>query len=761
MGAGSQQAKIMLIGEAPWLEEVNRGLPFQGDAGKLLDDILEGIGWDRHNDVYVTNVSKCCPEVVEDKPNLEEIRTCGKLYLEKEIEAVRPKYIVLMGGIAVKWWFNRADNAAVNAHRRTLLSTDAVPYKVFATYHPGAIVRNQNLLPTLVKDWNWIADQVEGLKRPSEEKAYYFWYEDDEEWGWTIMNGVLFSKAFACDTESTQLSPHQPGGYLLCAGITDTDNECVLIDEKDFRRYGLADALMSPAHKIFYNAPHDVKWFRTRGYNVRGPLFDGLVSEHLLDENKQNKQLYVVARERLGRDLDKSRHPAEMTKAELADYCGADTDSTLQIAKQHYRELKKQGLWPLFKMNMQFQEALIDAEMAGVRIDRRVKTKLEDQYKRKEAKALRWLAKRFGPLNPNSTKQMQVFLFNTLGFAPKKRTATGYSTDATTLEVLYTEADPRQRRALDAINAYRKASKLRGTFLTGLDKHLINGFLHPNYSLAQSVSRLSCSNPNLHNIPSRTDKAIRTMFRSRWRNGKIIRSDSSQAELRHAAEMSGDKALTKIFLEGIDPHAEVAARYLNIPLARVTDDQREMGKTTNFSIFYGAGPGRVAEQTGLSYREAERLIQSWFEQFPSVKTYLDQLDREMIDKGYITNLFGRRRRISMLDDVHSWRSQRALRQTHNFPIQSGVFDQLSISLTDIWREMKKSKMKSKFIMQVHDEGVWDGYPDEGEQKELAALIQEKMEHPNTKPFGVKLTVPLHAEVTCGPNWRDQDTVLAA
>jgi DNA polymerase-1 len=266
---------------------------------------------------------------------------------------------------------------------------------------------------------------------------------------------------------------------------------------------------------------------------------------------------------------------------------------------------------------------------------------------------------------------------------------------------------------------------------------------------------LSSSNPNMQQIPKTRDANIRSIFRSRWKDGLIMTVDYDQAELRMLAELSGDKNLRRVFARGQDIHAATAADIFGKKLSSVTPDERAAGKTINFAIIFGAGAKLVAAKTGMGVREAATLVRRWFKVFPGAAEWKAAIEDEGVDVGWIDNLFGRRRRI-IISDPQEQGAYRALRQFVNFPIQSGVYDLVMTSLVAVGEKLHQSSMRSRLLLQIHDELMLETHPKEVD--DVAHLVRETMLHPPLEQmFGIELEVPLGVDVKVGPNWRDQES----
>jgi DNA polymerase-1 len=352
--------------------------------------------------------------------------------------------------------------------------------------------------------------------------------------------------------------------------------------------------------------------------------------------------------------------------------------------------------------------------------------------------------------NVNSTRQLGVILFEKLGLPARKKTKTGYSTDAEVLEEL-ADLHP----IIGYILEHRQLVKLKSTYVDGM-RHLINprtGKVHTTFNQAiTATGRLSSTEPNLQNIPIRLEygRKIRKFFAPSEPGWLILAADYSQIDLRALAHISGDAELIKAFREGRDIHTHTAAQVFGVLEAKVTKEMRYRAKAVNFGIIYGMSDFGLARDLKISRAEARDYIEQYFATYHGVRTFMDRVIQEARDKGYVTTLLGRRRYLpeifSSNRNVRGFGERAAL----NTPIQGTASDIIKVAMLKVAREMKAQQLKSRMLLQVHDELIFEVPP--AELSVMAALVKKAMEN------AVTLQVPLTVNLEAGPNWYDLKSV---
>jgi DNA polymerase I len=522
-------------------------------------------------------------------------------------------------------------------------------------------------------------------------------------------------------------------------------------------------ALTDPSiHKVAHNAKFDCMILERFGLPVDPVAFDTMIGEWLTDPATKHKGLKDLARHRLGVEMTDileliGKGKAQVTFAQVpieiaAPYGAADADMTLRLLDPIRRELDEKGLTRLMELEMGLLPALMSMERAGVRIDVEFFRHMSQDLEASLLKLEQTIHEIAGePFNINSTQQLSDILFKKLQLPReglKKISSGHYSTAANVLESLKT-AD--STGIINAIIEYRELGKLKGTYVDALPQ-LVNpatGRIHTSFSQTGAITgRLASSNPNLQNIPIRSEigQKIRRGFVTEpgW---TFLSADYSQVELRILAHMSQDQALLDAFRQDQDIHSASAAAVYGIPVEKVTKNQRRFAKTVNFGLIYGMSAFRLSRDTELTLAEAENYIKEYFAQFPGIERYLEQTRLKARTDGYVETLFGRRRYFPVFKSPMSGGNrqlvQRAEREAVNHPIQGSAADIIKIAMIHLHEELR-AKYKARMLLQVHDELLLE--VPESELDEVRALVIKLM------TGAYSLDVPLKVEVETGANW---------
>lgn len=480
--------------------------------------------------------------------------------------------------------------------------------------------------------------------------------------------------------------------------------------------------------------------------------FDVQLASYLINPSGAGHDLEAMARRFLNlRLFEEKKGQIGLLEVEEVEEVHRDVRRAMilgRLVRSLEAEMNLRGLIPLFDgVEMPLQRVLAEMEICGVRLDTRVLASMEEEL-RKELEELEREAERMAgkAFNLNSPQQLAHILFEVLQLPPIKRTKTGYATDVSVLTAL------RDKHPLvETVLRHRELSKLLGTYVSALPKLIdpVTGRLHASFNqTVTATGRLSSSNPNLQNIPIRTPlgKNIRKAFVPTSPEGCILTADYSQIELRILAHLSGDPGLCRAFEKGLDIHASTASEVFGVPLDEVSEELRRRAKTINFGVIYGMSPYGLAEQLGIETEEAERYINAYFQKYPQVRKFLDRVVEEATRTGYVTTLLGRMREIpELLEGNHRLR-RLGERLAFNTPIQGSAADIIKLAMIRVHRRLKEEGLRSRMILQVHDELVFDVV--EGEAEAVESLVREEME--NAHP----LNVPLVVEVGKGPSWYD-------
>ncbi|MGQ9490774.1 MAG: DNA polymerase I [Anaerolineae bacterium] len=532
--------------------------------------------------------------------------------------------------------------------------------------------------------------------------------------------------------------------------------------------------------KVAHNATYDLAILARNGLlvatdpapGVEHGLIDTMVAEFLIDPGSRGLGLKDLAWTRLRIEMTpisaligtgKSQITMDQVPAATAAaYASADAAVTLCLADVLLPELAARGLMALFRdVEMPLVPVLVAMESAGVKLDVSYLAQMSADLTKRLHEIERAIQQIAGyAFNINSTQQLSDVLFGKLGLPSEglKRTqAGGYSTAADVLESLRG-----RHEIIDLILMQRQLSKLLNTYVNALPG-MVNprtGRLHTSFNqTGAETGRISSSNPNLQNIPVRTElgREIRRAFVAEpgW---KLLSADYSQVELRILAHISGDEYLLAAFARGEDIHASAAAKVYGIPLSQVTKEQRAVAKMMNFATSYGVTAYGLAQRTGLSRAEAEQFMQRYFATYPGVKRYIEETRRLAREQGYVETLLGRRRYFPVLRTQATGQQANAIRQAAeraaiNHPIQGTAADIIKIAMIRLYRALNAGGYQARIILQVHDELVLE-VPDE-ELAPVAQLVKETME------TAYKLKAALKVDMEAGPNWYELEPILSA
>jgi DNA polymerase-1 len=596
--------------------------------------------------------------------------------------------------------------------------------------------------------------------------------DDDYKALLAVLNGASL---IAFDTETTGTDPLQSeavglsfsvregeGWYLPCEGSTPTllGSDAWQIDPASAKFEPLALALQRPAVQLVaHNAKYDLEVLRTLGVQIDKPVYDTMVAQFLCDPGGRSLGLKQMAFDYFGWQMTgiseligkgkKQITMREVPITQAAPYAAADADATFRLWLELEPKLKERNQDRLFhEVEVPLIHVLTDMEMTGVALDVKYLGQLSVELTERLRELEKQIYNSAGQVfNINSPKQLGDVLFGKLGLPAQGKTSTGaLSTSADVLDELRDKHE-----IVPLLLEHRELNKLQGTYVDALPK-LINpktGRLHTDFNQAGAVTgRLSSSNPNLQNIPIKSEmgRRVRRAFipRSGWR---LISADYSQVELRILAHLSNDPTLKEAFERDEDIHAATAAAVYDVPITEVTPMQRSNAKRINFGIAYGMGAFALAGNTGMNVAEAQNFINKYFERFPQVQNFLSQTKLTAAEQGYVETVLGRRRYFPELqkgapDQV----KRRAEREAINHPVQGSAADIMKIAMIHTQRALKAGGYQARMTLQVHDELVFDCPVNEIEA--VSTLIKHEMES------AYPLSVYLKAEVGVGKNWDD-------
>ncbi len=492
------------------------------------------------------------------------------------------------------------------------------------------------------------------------------------------------------------------------------------------------------------------------GLDLPVPTFDLSVAAFLLDPAgarttaalaaQQLGRKHATFEEVVGRGA-KAKLPASLPAAEIGAWAGAEARAVDDLAGKLTETLERDGLGELFReVELPLTAVLARMERAGVRIDEGVLSEiavyLAGEIERLEGEVHALAGE---PFTIGSPKQLQRILFEKLKLPPGKKTKTGFSTDESVLETLASQHDLPAK-----VLAYRRLTKLKSTYVDALPP-LVNprtGRIHPNFNqTGAATGRLSCTNPNVQNIPIRTEEGIRIREAFVPAEGTVLLSaDYSQVELRLMAHFSGDEGLLEAFAAGDDIHRRTAAEVLDIPQKDVTADQRARAKAINFGIIYGSSAFGIANQLGIAQGEAQEFIDAYFAEYPGVKRFMGETIEQAKEDGFVRTLLGRRRFLPDLRSKNRVLRNAAERMAVNTVLQGTAADLIKKAMVGVDADLRETGLSARMLLQVHDELVFEA--PEAELDRLRELVVSRME------TVFDLQVPLVAETGTGSSWRE-------
>jgi DNA polymerase I len=554
---------------------------------------------------------------------------------------------------------------------------------------------------------------------------------------------------------------HRPVGMLALDGLgaqaadgTARDN---LPPLDDARMRPLVALLEDPAiDKVGHDLKHALLLLRRAGITLSGTAFDAMIASYVLDPGKRDHSLDALALEHFGEKTEtreelcgRGRDAVEIAECALdrmTPWAAQRADLPLRLRSLLGEEMQRLHLDALCRdIELPLIEVLAEMEWQGIRIDREFFSRAASRLGRELAEIQQEIWKLAGEeFNINSTPQLRVILFDKLGLPVLRKTKTGASTDATVLEELAAQGHTLPRLLME----FRRIDKLKGTYVDALPLlvHARTQRIHSTFNqTVAATGRLSSSDPNLQNIPIRTDQGaeIRKGFIPA-EGFTFVTADYSQIELRILAHFSGDPAFVEAFRSGADIHRETAAIMFGIPVADVSAEMRAAAKTVNFATIYGIGPFALSAQLGTSVQQAKEFIENYFVRFPDVRRYLDEQIEKARECGFVETISGRRRYIPEISSRNFNIRQFGERAATNAPVQGSAADIIKLAMIAIHGELINSGSRARMLLQVHDELVLEAPADETEA--TRALVSRLMEG------AVELAVPLVVVTGAGSNW---------
>ena len=568
------------------------------------------------------------------------------------------------------------------------------------------------------------------------------------------------SKAFCFDTETTGLDVYSDkvlGIAFSCKKGTGWYAQ-VPQENPDAFWEKIRTLLSGPQLKIAHNLKYDLALLRNHDVHPAGPYFDTMLAHYLINPDMRHgmdvlAETYlryspISITELIGKKGKNQLKMSDVTLEKVVEYATEDADITFQLYELFQKKLEKECQEKLFnEIEVPLVEVLMSMEANGICLD----VQALNDYSAKLGTELEALVTKIHELagkefSISSPKQLGPILFEDLQLMDKpKKTKTGQY--ATGEEVLVKLKD--KHPIVEAILDYRQMSKLKSTYVDALPTlvHEKTGLIHTSYNQAVAATgRLSSNNPNLQNIPIRSERGreVRKAFIPRSEEFTLLAADYSQVELRIIAALAKDELMIQAFRDKVDIHTATAAKVFGVELDEVDRDMRSKAKAVNFGIIYGQSAFSLSQQLGIKRKEAKEIIDTYFEKYSGIRDFLNSAVEKAKENGYVETVMGRRR---YLPDIHSSNAivrGFAERNAVNAPIQGSAADVIKKAMIDIHAYLKQGNYKTKMLLQVHDELVFDLHRDEA--AELKPIIKQKMEN------AFQLSVPLEVEMEEGPNW---------
>jgi DNA polymerase-1 len=568
---------------------------------------------------------------------------------------------------------------------------------------------------------------------------------------------------FCLDTETTSLDPKEARLVGLAFSFTPHTGYYVPVPQdaaeakrvlEEFRPVLESDRI----EKVGHNLKFDLSVLKWQGVSVGGKLFDTMVAHSLIEPEMRHGMDYLsevylgytpVPITKLIGDTKASQiNMADVPVAKVAEYSAEDADVTWQLRAALQHPLKEKGQERVFyEVESPLIPVLVDMEFEGIKVDAAALAEFARHLSKEMDESEKAVYRLAGTtFNLNSPRQLGQVLFDLLkiGDAPKKTKTGQYATDEQTLTALAADHEIVQR-----LLEYRTASKLKSTYADALPEAIWpkTGRVHTTYNQVMTTTgRLNSQNPNLQNIPIRTERGqeIRKAFVPRSSEYRLLSADYSQIELRILAALSRETAMLEAFKAGADIHAATAARVFGVFPELVTPEMRRKAKMVNFGIAYGISAFGLSQRLGIPRAEAGEIIDHYFKQFPGIRRYMDSTIAFARDHGYVETVTGRRRYIRDIRSANNTVRGGAERNAINAPIQGTAADMIKIAMINIHGELARRNLKTRMLLQVHDELVFDLY--QPEQQEVLPLVEEKMK------TAIPLDVSMVVEMGVGENW---------
>ena len=600
--------------------------------------------------------------------------------------------------------------------------------------------------------------------RNTHQQIEHFYQTVQPGLGTKLFIETLLKQSNVCfDTETTGLNPLEAKLVGIAFSWEAGKGFYLPFPEADEAAQALIEQLRpffenEAIEKIGQNLKYDIKVLDKYKVSVKGKLFDTMLAHYLINPDMRHNmdvlaETYlnytpISIEELIGKKGKNQKSMRDVPLKQQTEYAVEDADITLQL-KQHFEaELGEANTQKLFdEIEIPLLRVLADMELEGINLDKDFLHSLSEALEKDIAQLEKEIYEIAGEtFNIASPKQLGEILFDKLKLVdkPKKTKSGQYSTAEDVLSYL-----AKDHKIIQNVLDFRGLSKLKSTYVDALPQQVepSTGRVHTDYmQTVAATGRLSSNNPNLQNIPIRTERGrqVRKAFVPRDENYTLLAADYSQIELRIIAALSKEDTMIKAFQDGEDIHASTAAKVFQVPMEEVTREQRSNAKTVNFGIIYGVSAFGLSNQTSLSRSEAKELIDTYYQTYPKLSQYISDQVNFAREHGYVQTVLGRRRYLKDINSRNAVVRGAAERNAVNAPIQGSAADIIKIAMIQIHQKLKEGHFKSKMLLQVHDELVFDAYKPELEK--LQALIKTEMEN------AYQLSVPLEVEIGKGNNW---------
>lgn len=710
-GEGPEDATTLLIGEALGAEEAKQGRPFVGGAGRVLNNLLHKAGV-RRSGLYITNVV-CCRPPRNRTPSEAEMRECVRRHKLKDV-CHNFNFVVLMGNTALTAITGKT---RISKWRGSVFEHEGI--KLMPTFHPAAIMRQQEMIPVAVADLKKIGregwtEEYTAPKMDYELEAHVGHYSD------VMVIAARQKEAFAFDVETSSLEPRLGSVTLLglcaCAGRSHVFKDLV----------GCQSLFESGLTKIGHNIMFDIRHMEANGVPVARPWFDTMIAHHLVLSDVPNDLGFVSSL------YTRIPYWKDEMKQNLALYNAKDVDATFRIYETLAPEIEQKGMTRVFDTSMNVMPVLAEMKEAGVRVNTKLQLKWKVALERRIQKLEAMLKKGVGDsiFNWKSSKQLIELLYNKMKLP---RVYSKYSQQPTANEEALKELKERTSSPIiPLLLSLRKLNKLSSTYFTPPEEASV-GRVHSEYLLhGTSTGRLASRGPNLQNVPKGPARSIYIP-----EDGMMFtQADYSQIEMRIMAVLAGEQSLLDAFDAGLDIHTVTASKVYHVNQSEVTDKQRFRAKMIVYGLSYGRGARSMAREHKTSISVQQHFIDEYFSQYPHIKLWRQDIVGEASKNGYLVNSYGRRRYFF---------GPGTIPKVYNFLPQSIAADVLLESLVRLHQELPKN---TRMVLTVHD-SVLVEHPPEME-KRVAECLRDVME----KSIDVLDNYVVPIDITSGKTWEE-------